>query len=163
MEYYHSRNKYFGMNYCLRIGSICKFYNHIFFVICKKNEWISHLNILHFYLASQDQMSCKKCPYLYSARMRKEKLEKLRIRPLFMQCKWTVLLRYFELAHLFPMHSLSAPWKHQKTADFFRCGTDFYMSLFSVLPSVLLSVRPSVAHHISGTVHHVILIFGTHV
>ena len=100
---------------------------------------------------------------VFSPNAEKYGLEKLRIRPLFMQCKWTVLLRYFELAHLFPMHSLSAPWKHQKTADFFRCGTDFYMSLFSVLPSVLLSVLPSVAHHISGTVHHVILIFGTRV
>ena len=42
----------------------------------------------------------------------------------------------------------------------FRWGTHFYMSLF---PSVHPSVCPSVVHHISGTVHHVIIIFGTHV
>ena len=28
--------------------------------------------------------------------------------------------------------------------------------------SVTFSVRPSVAHHISGTIHHVIIIFGAH-
>ena len=36
-------------------------------------------------------------------------------------------------------------------------GTHLYMSLF---PSV--SVCPSVAHYISGTAHHVIMIFGAH-
>ena len=39
--------------------------------------------------------------------------------------------------------------------EVFRWGTHLYMSLF-------LSVHPSVAHHISGTVHHVIIIFCTH-
>ena len=34
-------------------------------------------------------------------------------------------------------------------------GTHLYMSLF-------LSVHPSVPHHISGTIHHLIIIFGTH-
>ena len=29
-------------------------------------------------------------------------------------------------------------------------------------PSVHLSVHLSVAHHISGTIHHLIVIFGTH-
>ena len=37
----------------------------------------------------------------------------------------------------------------------FRWGTHLYMSLF-------LSVHPSVVHHISGTIHHLIIIFGTH-
>ena len=37
-----------------------------------------------------------------------------------------------------------------------RWGTHLYMSLF---PSVRPSVRPSVAHHILGTVHHLIKIF----
>ena len=40
--------------------------------------------------------------------------------------------------------------------DFFRWGTHLYMSLFP-------SVRPSIVHHISGTVHHLIIIFGAHV
>ena len=39
-------------------------------------------------------------------------------------------------------------------------STHFYMSLFL---SICLSVRPSVTHHMSGTVHHLIIIFGTHV
>ena len=43
---------------------------------------------------------------------------------------------------------------------FFRYSTHFYMSLFL---SVCLSVRPSVAHRILGTVHHLIIIFGTRV
>ena len=38
----------------------------------------------------------------------------------------------------------------------FRWGTHLYISLFpSISPS-------SVTHHISGTVHHLIIIFGTH-
>ena len=44
--------------------------------------------------------------------------------------------------------------------DFFRGGSNVYMSLF---PFVRPSVRPSVAHHISRTVHHLIRIFGTRV
>ena len=40
----------------------------------------------------------------------------------------------------------------------FRWGTHLYMSLFR--PSVHLSVLLSVAHHISGTIHHLIIIFG---
>ena len=41
----------------------------------------------------------------------------------------------------------------------FRCGTHLYMSLFlSIPPSVCRSVAP----HISGTVNHLIIIFGTH-
>ena len=44
-------------------------------------------------------------------------------------------------------------------AHVFRWGTHLYMSLF---PSVCPSVCPLVAHHISGTVHHLIVIFGTH-
>ena len=39
------------------------------------------------------------------------------------------------------------------------------MSLFFVCPSVSFvhpSVHPSAVHHISGTVHNVIIIFGTH-
>ena len=45
----------------------------------------------------------------------------------------------------------------------FRRGTYLYMSLFQfVHPSVCLSIRPSVVHHISGTVHHLIIILGTH-
>ena len=64
----------------------------------------------------------------------------------------------------------------QSSDCFFRWRTHLYMSLFlsvcpSVRPSIHLSVirsfcpsvRPSVVHHISGTVHHVIIIFGTHV
>ena len=43
---------------------------------------------------------------------------------------------------------------------FFRCWTHLYMSLF---PSIRLSVHPSNVHNISGIVHHVIIIFGTHV
>ena len=42
----------------------------------------------------------------------------------------------------------------------FRWGTHLYMSLFrSVHPSVHLSV----VHHTSGTIHHLIIIFGTRV
>ena len=40
----------------------------------------------------------------------------------------------------------------------FRWGTHLYVT-FSVRPSAHLSI----AHHISGTVHHLIIIFGTHV
>ena len=49
----------------------------------------------------------------------------------------------------------------------FRWATHLYMSLFlsvrpsvrpSVCPSVCPSVRPSVADHISGTIHHLIII-----
>ena len=36
-----------------------------------------------------------------------------------------------------------------------------YVTFFR--PPVRLSVRPSVAHHISGTVYHLIIIFSTHV
>ena len=32
----------------------------------------------------------------------------------------------------------------------------------SICHFFLPSIRPSVAHHISGTVHHLIIIFGTH-
>ena len=46
----------------------------------------------------------------------------------------------------------------------FRWGTHLNMSLFlSVHPSVCQSVHSSVAHHISGTVYRVIIIFGAHV
>ena len=49
-------------------------------------------------------------------------------------------------------------------AWYFRWGTHLYISLFpSVRPSVRLSVLPSVTHHILGTVHHMIFIFGRHV
>ena len=34
---------------------------------------------------------------------------------------------------------------------------------FSVRPYICPSIHPSVMHHISGTVHHLILIFGTYV
>ena len=60
-------------------------------------------------------------------------------------------------------------WKHFKKCDFlknfilsffFRWGTHLFMSLFL---SVCLSVFPPVAHHISGTIHHMILICGAHV
>ena len=47
-----------------------------------------------------------------------------------------------------------------------RWGTHLYMSLFPsihlpVCPSVHPSVCPSVVQHISGTVHHLVIIFGT--
>ena len=42
----------------------------------------------------------------------------------------------------------------------FRWDTHLYVSVF---PSVPLSVHPSVVHHISVTIHHLIIIFGTHV
>ena len=46
----------------------------------------------------------------------------------------------------------------------FRWGTHLCMSFFlSVCPSIHPSIHPSVAYHISGTVHHLIIIFGTHV
>ena len=43
--------------------------------------------------------------------------------------------------------------------EVFRWGTHLYMSLFL---SVHPSIHPSVAHHISGTVDHLAIIFGTH-
>ena len=42
-----------------------------------------------------------------------------------------------------------------KEGYIFRWGTQLHISLFSV--------RLSVAHHISGTVHHLIVIFGTQI
>ena len=39
---------------------------------------------------------------------------------------------------------------------FFRWGTHLYMSLFPF-------VHPSVTHHFSGTVHHLTIIFDTHI
>ena len=45
----------------------------------------------------------------------------------------------------------------------FRWGTHLYMSPFlSVRPSICPSVHPSVVHHISGSIHHLIIIFGAH-
>ena len=44
---------------------------------------------------------------------------------------------------------------------FFLSGAPTSMCHFH--PSVRLSARPFVTHHISGIVHHVIIIFGTHV
>ena len=45
---------------------------------------------------------------------------------------------------------------------FFFLNDAFSVHLF-VHPSVSLTISPSVTYHILGTVHHVIIIFGTHV
>ena len=56
---------------------------------------------------------------------------------------------------------LCGSWSLSKFS-IFRWDTHLYMPLFpSVRPSIRPSVRPSVAQHISGTVHHLIIIFGT--
>ena len=47
------------------------------------------------------------------------------------------------------------------SSTFVKWGTYLYMSLFFVCPFVSF-VHPSVVHHILGTVHNVIIIFGTH-
>ena len=57
---------------------------------------------------------------------------------------------------------------NSRSAVRIRWVTHLSMSLFPsfhlpVCLSVSLSVHPSVAHHISRTVHHLIIIFGTHV
>ena len=44
-----------------------------------------------------------------------------------------------------------------KKVELFRWGTHLYMSLFPSVCSSCLSVHPSVAHHISGTVYHLII------
>ena len=46
-----------------------------------------------------------------------------------------------------------------KLFNIFRWGTHLYMSFF---PSVGPSIHPSVLHHISGAIHHLIIIFGTY-
>ena len=47
----------------------------------------------------------------------------------------------------------------EQIKNIFRWGTHLYMPLPSILPSVYLSF----AHHISGTVHRLVIIFATHV
>ena len=54
--------------------------------------------------------------------------------------------------------SMNTP-KDFVTYGFFKVGDPRLYVSFSVRPSV----RPSIAHHISGTVNHVITIFSTHV
>ena len=55
---------------------------------------------------------------------------------------------------LFFFHSKKS--RSVRNFDFSRWGTHLYISLF-------LSICPSVAYHISGTIHHLIIICGTHV
>ena len=55
-----------------------------------------------------------------------------------------------------PVHRHQKPGYAIVLFSIFRRGTHLYISLFP-------SVRPSVRDHISGTVYHVIIIFGSHV
>ena len=71
----------------------------------------------------------------------------------YWQGKWNIFLRYSFIVWNKKLCKII-----QTMSGIFRWGTHLYMSLFL---SARPSVRPSVTqHHISGTLHHMIMIFG---
>ena len=58
----------------------------------------------------------------------------------------------------------SESWQDEKGKSylFFSWGIHIHVTFF-IHPSVHLSVRPCIVHPISGTIHFLIIILGTHV